>query len=269
MRTESLKIIVRSLSLGFALSLMVGIQATKAISYDPASLYGYNYTRTDPAVFKSTSANERLRLKALADIERASLDTVHYDTKVKSDYMCDWSYDKVLGRYVCVKNYLKAYTYTHPTPVPVCPFGYKLDYGRTNCVPILVPTNAHYNSAGTGWECNPGYHINYTHSGCLGPEYVYKQCPGGSGSCSSSGCGVTAPCSGGGCTVHKFVTTTPVIAATPVIVQPIILVSVEENKSSDQPKPVHLPQTGPASLILWFMGSASAAAVWIRKRFSA
>ena len=228
---------------------------------DPAVQYGYSVTRNDPAVFQATNGNERLRLKKMADIERASAPTVHFDATVKSNYMCDWAYDKVLGRYVCEKNYLKAYQYTHPTPIPVCPFGYKLNYGKTHCVEIGVPTNAHYNSAGTGWECNPGYHLNYTHSGCLCPEYVYQQCPGGSASCGSSGCGASA-CASGTCTVR---TVQPIISAVPIVVQPIIVMVDQDDRP--QPKPIHLPQTGPTGLVLLAIGSIGAGWRFVRRRF--
>ena len=242
MRILSTKTIV-SLCSAVVASIFIMAQVAQAASYDPSSLYGYAYTRTDPAVFQATDGNERLRLKKLADIERASKAAIHTDSKVKADYMCDWSYDKVLGRYVCEKNYQKAFDYTHPNPIPVCPFGYVLDYGRTNCVKIRVPISAHLNARGDGWECNPGYHANATGTICLGPQHVSQQCPGGSFSCSG--------CQGSSCAQPCFVRPI-VLAALPVAPKPL-------------PTPIDLPSTGP-SIGLLLVLSALGAKRFLRKK---
>ena len=147
---------------------------------------GFNYLYTEAYDLKNTNGNERLYNKKLADIERASADTIHYDSQVRSHYMCDWQYNKVLGRWVCGKDYMKAYSYTHPQPIQACSFGYELNYGRTGCVRIRMPENAHYNSLGTGWECNPGFHTSHNGTTCLSDKYVYTQCPGGDSSCKST-----------------------------------------------------------------------------------
>jgi hypothetical protein len=199
-----------------------------------------------------------LELKTRADIERASAPTIHRDTTVNADYMCEWVYDKVLGRYVCEKDYMKAYQYTHPRPIPVCPFGYKLNAGGSDCVRILYPQNAHLNSRGDGWECNPGFHTNLTGTVCLKPEYVYQQCPGGSfsckGGCQGSGC---SDCNGA--SVQKPGYVQPILAAVPIVINQIVNVNVSNGRTdsdhnpntddSDRPHSNQLPSTGPSILI--------------------
>ena len=254
--------IKRIIGLGlFALGLGVILSpfhSANADWSDPAVQYGTKITQSDPSTFYTTNGNQRLELKTRADIERASAPTIHKDTtvNVNANYMCNWAYDKVLGRYVCEKDYMKAYQYTHPRPVPVCPFGYKLNYGGSDCVRILYPQNAHINARGDGWECNPGFHTNLTGSICLKPEYVYQQCPGGSFGCN------------GNCANRAYVQ--PIMAATPVIVQPIVNVTVYNSEpQNEQPKPEHLPQTGPAGLITLALGSIGAGWRLVRRRFSA
>ena len=239
--------------IGFAI---LPIGSARADWNDPAVQYGYPVTRTDPAVFQATDGNERLRLKKLADIERASAPAVHRDTAVNADYMCDWAYDKVLGRWVCERNYMKAYVYTHPRPIPVCPFGYKLDYGGSACVRILYPQNAHLNARGDGWECNPGYHTNLTGTVCLGPEHVYRQY-----SSASSGYG----------TQKQVAWIRPMLVAAPVVINQTIVVqatqgtrTVIESEAEAQPKPARLPSTGPSVGIL-FVLSAFGARKLLRK----
>jgi hypothetical protein len=83
---------------------------------------------------------------------------------------------------------MKAYEYTHPAPTQACSFGYKLNYGKTGCVKIAVPANAHYNSYGNGWECNPGFHTSYTGTSCLSDKYVYTSCSGASSVKCDSAC---------------------------------------------------------------------------------
>jgi len=243
MFTLSIKRIIGLVLFALGLGLiLLPFRSALADFNDPAVQYGYSVTRNDPAVFQATNGNERLRLKKMADIERASAPTVHFDATVKTNYMCDWAYDKVLGRYVCEKNYLKAYQYTHPKPIPVCPFGYKLDYGGSNCIRILYPQNAHLNSQGNGWECNPGFHLNMTQSVCLGPEHVYRQCPGGPGGCGSKPCTATIR---------------PVMAATPIYIQQIVQIFTAPEK---------LPSTGPSGLMLLFGLSALATRKILKKK---
>jgi hypothetical protein len=216
---------------------------------DPSVQYGTSVTRNDPVTFNATDGNQRLELKARADIERASAPTVHTDTTVNSDYMCDWSFDKVLGRWVCEKDYMRAYQYTHPRPIPVCPFGWKLNYGGSDCVRILYPQYAHLNSRGDGWECNAGYHVNLTGTVCLSSRYVYQQCPGGSFNCGSSG----------GCQrSYAQPVEQPILAAVPIVVNQIVNVNIsngQTNSDSDSdgqvpPQPKKLPSTGPSTSIL-------------------
>jgi hypothetical protein len=137
---------------------------------------GFDYKYIEAYDLQNTNGDEGLYLKKLADLERASKATVHYDNTVKSHYMCDWDYNKVLGRWVCGKNYMKAYKFTHAEPIQACPFGYKLNYGRTGCLQIRVPTNAHLNFRGNGWECNPGFHVSLAGTSCLSDRYIYTQC---------------------------------------------------------------------------------------------
>jgi hypothetical protein len=153
---------------------------------------GFDYKYTEAYDLAKTNGNERLYLKTLADVERAGKPTIHYDDRAKAHYMCDWEYNKVLDRWVCGKNYMKAYDYTNSAPIQACPFGYKLDYGQTGCVKIGVPLNAHYNSYGNGWECNPGFHTNYTGTGCLSDKYVYTSCANANPSANNTAC--KAPC---------------------------------------------------------------------------
>jgi len=255
------------LVLGMGLALMPFRSAFADDWNDPAVQYGYKVTRNDPVTFNSANGNRRLELKNRAEIERASAPTVHKDTTVNADYMCNWAYDKVLGRWVCEKDYMKAYQYTHPKPVPVCPFGYKLNYGGSDCVRILTPQYAHLNSRGDGWECNPGYHVNLTGSVCLSSKYVYQQCPGGSFSC-KGGCQNT-PCSNcNGAPVQQAILT-----AQPIVVNQIVNVNISdsgrdvsisdskdrnwndgngEGSDSDDtnvPDTDRLPSTGPSILI--------------------
>lgn len=264
MRNLSLKSILVLLCFALMGSVLGLGESASAAPYDPSAYYGYSYTQKDPAIFQATDGNERLRLKKLADIERASAPTIHYDNTVRANYMCDWTYDRVVGRYVCNKNYQKAFDYTHPNPIPICPFGYHLDYGRTNCTKILVPMNGRLNARGDGWECNPGYHVSATGSRCLGPEELTRQCPGGTWSCGSSvGC-QSSPCKAPCATTTAI---QPIFAAVPVIVQPIVVLAYQElpqnPNSSPVPTPAQLPQTGPA-IGLGLLGLSGLAAA-IRK----
>ena len=168
------------LSIGFIFPAKAYVEEYKeTIGFDDHYIEAYDLERSE--------GNDRLRAKMVADIERASKPTVHYDEKVKSQYMCDWQYDKVLGRWVCGKDYQKAYYHTNPQPIPVCSYGYKLNYTKTACVKISVPENAILNARGDGWQCLPGFHVNNSGTACLSnKEYVYTQCPGGTPTCDSS-----------------------------------------------------------------------------------
>ncbi len=240
-------------ALGIGLTL-VPLRSAGADWNDPAVQYGYATTRDDPPPFEAVDGNKRLHLKKLAEIEKASAATIHYDATVKSNYMCDWVYDKVLGRDVCEKNYLKAYQYTHPKPIPVCPFGYKLNYGGSGCVPIRYPQNAHLNARGDGWECNPGYHLNLTGSVCLGPEHVSRPCPNGSAGCNSG-------CQGSSCAQPCAVQ--PIVMATPVFVQPLV---VQIQQAAPSRPPYSLPATGPSFLGLLLGLSALGAKRFLKKK---
>ena len=161
--------------IGLFLSLSFIHPANATEEYYKDSI-GFDYKYVEAYDLQNTNGNERLYLKNLADLERSSKATIHYDETVKAHYMCDWEYNKVLDRWVCEKNYMKAYQFTHAEPIQACPFGYKLNYGKTGCVKIAVPANAHLNSWGNGWECNPGFHVSYTGTSCLSDRYVYTQC---------------------------------------------------------------------------------------------
>jgi hypothetical protein len=169
------KIFLLIIGIILALSFIFPANATEQQYKDDI---GFEYVYTEAYDLQNTNGDERLYLKKLADLERSSKSAIHYDNQIKSDYMCDWQYDKVLDRWVCGKDYMKAYSFTHPTPIQACPFGYELNYGRTGCVKIPVPANAHYNSRGNGWECNPGFHVSYTGTSCLSDKYVYTSCTG-------------------------------------------------------------------------------------------
>jgi hypothetical protein len=178
-----------SLSAIIGLLLLMGFAGTaNATEQYYKDSIGFDYVYTEAYDLQNTNGNERLYLKNLADIERASEPTIHYDNQVKAHYMCDWQYNKVLDRWVCEKDYMKAYEYTHPAPTQACSFGYKLNYGKTGCVKIAVPANAHYNSYGNGWECNPGFHTSYTGTSCLSDKYVYTSCSGAGSATSNSAC---------------------------------------------------------------------------------
>lgn len=126
---------------------------------------------------KNTDGNERLMLKKLADIERASADTVHYDIRKREHFVCTWLYNEVLGRWVCGKDYGEAQEVVQSTPTPTCAIGYKLNESKTGCVKVNLPTNAHLNNLGNGWQCNSGYHLNSITKQCIKNQDVYVQPP--------------------------------------------------------------------------------------------
>lgn len=239
---------------------------------------GFDYKYIEAYDLQNTNGNDRLYKETLANLERSSQPTIHYDTTVSSHYMCDWQYEKVLGRWVCGKDYMKAYEYTHPQPIQACSFGYKLNYGRTGCVKINVPTNAHLNSLGNGWECNPGFHTSYTGSSCLSDkQYVYTQCPGGSGSC-DSGCQTSS--SG---RVYAYSTTSkyqqPIIHAETIIITPVTYVIngsgsssteivVSDNDNLNPPTNVPLAKTGSDLYITFLIGFASLSIVVAIRKFA-
>lgn len=125
--------------------------------------------------FKNTDGDERLMLKKLADIERASSTTVHYDEKKREHYVCTWMYNEVLGRWVCGKDYEQAREAIKSVPTPVCEIGYQLNNNKTGCVKVNVPANAHLNESGNGWQCNTGYHLNSVTKQCVKNQDVYVQ----------------------------------------------------------------------------------------------
>jgi len=139
---------------------------------------GFENKYVEAYEFEHTNGNERLTLKELADIERASKRTVHYDYKAKEHYICTWEYNKILDRWVCGKNYEQAIELIKSQPVTKCAYGYILNSQKTGCVKAHVPDNAHMNNEGTGWKCDQGYYLNSTATGCTkiqSTTYVYQQ----------------------------------------------------------------------------------------------
>jgi hypothetical protein len=124
---------------------------------------------------KNTDGNERLMLKELADIERASAKTVHYDERKREHFVCTWLYNEVLGRWVCGKDYGEAQEVVQSAPTPTCDVGYKLNENKTGCVKVDLPTNAHLNNLGNGWQCNSGYHLNSITNQCIKNQDIYVQ----------------------------------------------------------------------------------------------
>jgi len=252
--------------IGIILSLSF-ISSAKATESNYKEESGFDYKYIEAYDLQNTNGNDRLYKETLANLERSSQPTIHYDTTVSSHYMCDWQYEKVLGRWVCGKDYMKAYDYTHPQPIQACSFGYKLNYGRTGCVKINVPTNAHLNSLGNGWECNPGFHTSYTGSSCLSDkQYVYTQCPGGSGSC-DSGCQTSVNKSSGGYVSSTVKYQQPIIHAETIIITPITyvingsgssasdIVIIDNGNQNNLHPPTNVPlaKTGPGDLPFAFL----------------
>jgi len=123
-----------------------------------------------------SNGNERLRLKTLADIERATQPTVEYDSYSDNYYICDWQYNQYLNTWMCKKDFNKAQPYLLPFREDrVCPYGYELDYTQQYCSEIVVPQSAHLNSSGDGWQCGTGYHLNYAKDGCDADMYIEPQ----------------------------------------------------------------------------------------------
>ena len=134
---------------------------------------------------KNTDGNERLMLKKLADIERASATTVHYDERKREHFVCTWIYNEVLGRWVCGKDYGEAQEVIQSAPAPTCDVGYKLNENKTGCVKVDLPVNAHLNKQGSGWQCNSDYHLNPVTNVCVKNQDVYVQQPTTSAKCPS------------------------------------------------------------------------------------
>jgi hypothetical protein len=270
--------------IGLILSLNF-VSSAKATEQKYKEETGFDYKYIEAYDLRNTNGNDRLYKETLANIERSSQPTIHYDTTVSSHYMCDWKYDKVLGRWVCGKDYMKAYEYTHPQPIQACSFGYKLNYGRTGCVKINVPTNAHLNSLGNGWECNPGFHTSYTGSSCLSDKsYVYTQCPGGSGSC-DSGCQTSVNKSSSGYVYAYGSSTTkyqqPILQAETIIVTPVVYIIngsgsatdiiIEGNNGQNNLNPptnVPLAKTGSDLYIAFLIGFISLSIVVVIRKFA-
>ena len=153
-------------------------QNAKATEAKYKESIGFENKYVEAYEFDHTNGNERLRLKKLADIERASATTVHYDYKAKEHYTCSWKYNEVLGRWVCGKDYEKAIRLIKSESTLQCPYGYGLDAQGKRCIKKHVPDNAHMNNEGTGWQCDPGYYLNSTATGCTKVQnqnntYVY------------------------------------------------------------------------------------------------
>ena len=152
-------------------------QNAKATEAKYKESIGFENKYVEAYEFEHTNGNERLRLKELADIERASATTVHYDYKAKEHYTCSWKYNEVLGRWVCGKDYEKAIGLIKSEPVTECPYGYVQNMQKNGCVKKHVPDNAHMNNEGTGWQCDPGYHLNSSATGCVKDQSTYVPQP--------------------------------------------------------------------------------------------
>ena len=238
------------------------ISPAKATEQQYKEQSGFDYKYIEAYDLENTNGDQRLYLKKLADLERSGKAAVHYDNTVKSHYMCDWDYNKVLDRWVCGKNYMKAYKFTHAEPIQACPFGYKLNYGRTGCLQIRVPANAHLNFRGNGWECNPGFHVSLAGTSCLSDKYVYTQCE----NCTYIKTTATAPCNKPKPTCKTtskscqsaFSTAYPIYKPQTITVQPITTTVVKYVQADTQKiQYVNLAKTGPATfwfLVFGFMG---------------
>jgi len=121
------------------------------------------------------NGNQRLKLKKRADIERASSSNLHYDQYARDYYRCDWNYNKNLGTWVCDKDYgrFTPPAENHAQPTIACPYGTTFHSSRHECIPVLLPANAHLNPQGDQWQCNAGYIINSARTGCDRKEVYY------------------------------------------------------------------------------------------------
>ena len=151
-----------------------------------------------------------------------------------------------------------------------------------------MPTNAHLNSLGSGWECNPGFHVNNTGSICLSDKTnVYTQCPGNSfscdGGCQNGGSKSTAQTSAGyvyayGSSASKY---QPILQAQTIIVTPVVYIvngsgpatgiiidGGKPQNNLNPPTDVPLAKTGSDLYFAFLIGGISLSIVVIIRKFA-